>query len=62
MNERERIRKERKVGVITQHDYKFRLDNDLRPWLDQQINKGRYINNLIRADMTKTLKKPILTD
>lgn len=38
-------------GVRTQKHMAFRVDLDLLPWLDQQANKGRYINELIRADM-----------
>lgn len=28
----------------------FRLDNENASWLNNQANKGRYINNLIAAD------------
>lgn len=35
----------------------FRLDNDLNEWLQRQLNKGRYINNLIRAHMDNVLMK-----
>lgn len=40
-----------KAGTRTQKMLSFLLDNDLREWIDQQKNKGRYINNLIRAHM-----------
>lgn len=37
-------------GRITQKMLSFRLDNDLEEYLGKQVNKGRYINNLIRED------------
>jgi len=40
-------------GTRGQKMMSFRLDNELGTWLDQQDNKGRYINELIAADMTK---------
>lgn len=49
---KERLRKMRApAGKRTQKVTSFRLDLDLVKWLDAQPNKGRYINNLIRADM-----------
>lgn len=49
---KERLRKMRApAGKRTQKVTSFRLDLDLIKWLDSQPNKGRYINNLIRADM-----------
>lgn len=48
---RERVRKayaprgERSQKMVT-----FRADLDNIKWLEQQHNKGRYINNLIAAD------------
>lgn len=42
----ERIRNKR--GQRTQTMFNFRLDNDLRPLLDAQPNKGRFLNELIR--------------
>lgn len=48
---RERVRKayapkgERSQKMVT-----FRADLDNIEWLEQQPNKGRYINNLIAAD------------
>lgn len=49
---KERLRKMRApAGKRTQKVTSFRLDLDLVKWLDEQPNKGRYINNLIRADM-----------
>lgn len=48
---RERVRKayaprgERSQKMVT-----FRADLDNIEWLEQQHNKGRYINNLIAAD------------
>lgn len=40
-------------GERSQRTMTFRLDNDLSGWLDEQPNKGRYINTLIREDMEK---------
>lgn len=40
-------------GTRGQKAMSFRLDNELQDWLDQQENKGRYINELIAADMAK---------
>lgn len=40
-------------GTRGQKMMSFRLDNELSTWLDQQDNKGRYINELIAADMSK---------
>lgn len=37
-----------RTGRITQKMMSFRLDNDLEEYLGKQVNKGRYINNLIR--------------
>lgn len=49
--EEKRVRKENiKRGERTQKMVTFRLDNDLREWLEIQRNKGRYINNLIAID------------
>lgn len=48
---KERIR--RKYAPIGEHKQKmmsFRLDDENAFWLSTQPNKGRYINNLIRAD------------
>lgn len=38
------------AGKRTQTMCSFRLDNDLKQWLDAQSNKGRLINNLLRAE------------
>lgn len=38
-------------GERSQRMMSFRLDNDLVEWLSQQPNKGRYLNDLMRADM-----------
>ena len=35
----------------------FRLDSDLVEWLKKQANKGRYINNLIRAHRDRIEQK-----
>lgn len=44
-------------GTRGQKMMSFRLDNELCTWLDQQENKGRYINELIAADMAKHKRK-----
>lgn len=50
--EKERIRKSyAPKGERSQKMMSFRVDNDLAEWLSQQPNKGRYINDLISADM-----------
>lgn len=47
----ERTRREyAKKGERNQKMVTFRLDNENQEWLEQQPNKGRYINNLIAAD------------
>lgn len=38
------------AGKRTQTMCSFRLDNDLKEWLDAQPNKGRLINNLLRVE------------
>lgn len=48
--EKVRVRKERATGERTQKMMTFRVDNELLDWLESQTNKGRYINNLIKAD------------
>lgn len=42
-----------KRGVVRQKLMSFRLDNDNALWLDFHPNKGRYINDLIRADRNR---------
>lgn len=44
-------------GTRGQKAMTFRLDNELYSWLNQQENKGRYINELIASDMAKHLGK-----
>lgn len=44
-------------GTRGQKAMTFRLDNELCSWLEQQENKGRYINELIAADMAKHKRK-----
>lgn len=52
--EENRIRKVRAAaGTRTQKHTAFRLDLDLAGWLSTMPNKGRYINDLIRADRDK---------
>lgn len=48
-NERTR-RKYAKRGETNQKMMSFRLDQENEYWLSTFPNKGRYINNLIRAD------------
>lgn len=48
----ERIKKGRKKGQVTQRMMTFRLDNENAAWIAGQINKGRYINELIAKDRT----------
>lgn len=49
--EEKRVRKSGiSKGTRSQKMCSFRLDNDIALWLDSQPNKGRYINELIRAD------------
>lgn len=40
----------------TQKMMSFRLDGDLSDWLNEQPNKGRLINNLLRAYRNDQLK------
>lgn len=46
--EEQRLRKERKQGVITQKMITFRCDLDNVEILNRVPNKGRYINEAIR--------------
>lgn len=48
--EKARVRKEYAKGGSSQKMMTLRVDLDLMDWLTGQPNKGRYINNLIRAD------------
>ena len=51
---RKQVRKQyAKNGERGQKMVTFRLDLENEDWLQQQSNKGRYINNLIAADRTK---------
>ena len=51
---KERIRRTyAKAGARSQKSITFRLDLESADWLDQQTNKGRYINNLIADDREK---------
>ena len=53
-NEKERMRKtDIKKGVVNQKMVSFRCDIDCIEWLMSKPNKGRYINELIKADMCK---------
>lgn len=51
---RKQVRKQyAKNGERGQKMVTFRLDLENEVWLQQQPNKGRYINNLIAADRSK---------
>ena len=53
MNEEKTERTRRKYakrGETSQKMMSFRLDHENEYWLSTYPNKGRYINNLIRAD------------
>lgn len=53
MDKEEKPRIKRKfapAGERSQKMISFRLDNENAFWLSTMPNKGRYINNLIRAD------------
>jgi len=50
--EKERMRKAyAPKGERSQKMMSFRVDNEVSEWLSHQPNKGRYINDLIAADM-----------
>lgn len=48
-NEKTRIKKEYRHGQRSQKMVNFRCDLELIEWLDTQANKGRAINDAIRA-------------
>jgi len=53
--EEEKVRVRRPYAVKGERNQKmmtFRVDNENLAWLEQQPNKGRYINQLIEADRT----------
>lgn len=45
--------KKHSEDAAQQKMFTFRLDCRLLPWLNSKPNKGRYINDLIAADMRK---------
>lgn len=50
--EKDRMRKAyAPKGERSQKMMSFRVDNEVSEWLNHQSNKGRYINDLIAADM-----------
>lgn len=51
-------RKKRSNEGAAQTKVTFKLDNGLLAWLKSKANKGRYINNLIRADAKKAWVDP----
>ena len=60
--ETETMERVRKVyapdGVKAQKMVTFRLDLENLAWLNQQRNKGRYINQLIEADRQRAGTQP----
>lgn len=46
-------KKGRKANTITQKPMSLKVDCDLLEWLARIPNKSRYINELIRKDMTR---------
>lgn len=40
-------------GTRTQRLFTFRLDDENAEWLHSQANRGRYLNDLIKADREK---------
>lgn len=42
----------RKANTITQKPMSLKVDCDLLDWLGRMPNRSRYINDLIRKDMT----------
>lgn len=44
-------------GTRTQVMFNFRLDKENAQWLDTFPNRGRYLNDLIKADREKYLSK-----
>lgn len=45
-------------GVITQKMVTFRCDVENVEWLELQVNKGRYINQLIESDRLRKSMNP----
>lgn len=54
--QKERQRKEYAKDGRSQKMMSFRLDNDNAEWLEQFPNKGRYLNNLIKAERERGVK------
>lgn len=53
--ETKRLRKQyAAAGQAAQKMMSFRLDNDNAEWLNTKPNKGRYINELIAQDRTRS--------
>lgn len=53
-------RKKRTRKGATQTAQSIKIDNELLEWLNNQPCKGRYINELIRADMEANGGKPVI--
>lgn len=52
--EKERIRRAyAPKGQRSQKPMSLRIDNEIADWLATQTNKGRYINDLVKADMMR---------
>lgn len=45
-------------GIITQKMVTFRCDVENVEWLELQVNKGRYINQLIESDRLSKSMNP----
>lgn len=57
-NKTSQQRKKRSAnGTRAQKMVTFRLDYENEDWLNQQPNKGRYLNELIQADRAKKQPK-----
>lgn len=55
-------RKKRTRKGATQTAQSIKIDNELLEWLNNQPCKGRYINELIRADMEANDGKPVIVE
>lgn len=53
MEKKKQERKKRSSEGAEQTPFTFKVDNGLLAWLRSKPNKGRYLNNLIRADAKK---------
>lgn len=51
---KQRVRKEFKHGSVTQKMMSFKVDLDILGFLNNEKNKGRLINNLLREYYSRT--------